>query len=113
MNFPIRFKKQPCQPGDQCDYCQAKPNSPEFVSLALGVMQDYAAASVVDLAHTSVLMGLDWQGSSDKQGCGFQVVDDTVDGQCVLNFCSPDCLRRFLNGCVDHLESLIQNTKQQ
>ena len=112
MRYPIKFKGRQCLPGNKCDYCHAKPTSPEFVSLAVGVTQDYAKSSAVDLSHTFVSMQLDWQGSSENQGIGFGVVD-AVGGGCVLNFCSTDCMRLFLNACVDHLEQLIQKTKQK
>ena len=60
-------------------------------------------------------MSLGWHEPKEIRpaGTGFQVVADTVEGQCVLNFCSTHCLRAFLNACVDHLEKLIEEAKSE
>ena len=80
----------------------------EFVSFSFGEQQDYAKDDTLDLSNVEIGMGLDWQGSDPNIGTGFQVVKGTAYCQCVFNFCSTACLRRFMNTMVDELESLVE-----
>ena len=41
------------------------------------------------------------------------IVRDSTAGQYDLYFCSPTCLRRFLNACVDELEDRIRATNRR
>ena len=40
------------------------------------------------------------------------VIEDVRGGQADLAFCSTQCLRQFLNHCVDELERLVEKDKQ-
>jgi hypothetical protein len=111
--FPISFRGDTWLHSEQCDWCAKNSTSPEFVSLAIGANQDYGKDEVVDLSDTEATMALGWHNEADNEGTGFEVLADTVEGQACLNFCSPACLRKFLNSCVDHLESRIEKIKSE
>ncbi|MEW6753941.1 MAG: hypothetical protein AB1505_23615 [Candidatus Latescibacterota bacterium] len=56
-------------------------------------------------------LSLTWHGAHDggsgahrDADCTVYVVDEARGGQGELYFCSTDCLRQFLNRCVDELE---------
>ncbi len=59
-------------------------------------------------------LALHWHGAHDG-GIGrhrdryvvVEIVRDSRAGQYDLCFCSPQCLRAFLNACVDELEARI------
>ena len=63
-------------------------------------------------------LSLQWHGADAENGgigenpdtqADYEVVDTQFKGQYELYFCSTDCLRNFLNACVDELESKIQD----
>ena len=85
----------------------------EFVSFHFGEQQDYAKDDTVDLSEVEIGLGFDWQSSNPKVGTGFQVVEGTVHCQCVFNFCSTECLRKFMNSMVDNLEGLMKREQAQ
>jgi hypothetical protein len=70
------------------------------------------------ISHRSnPFLNLGWHGAdSDEGGIGeypdtsaeHQVIEHDFEGQFEFYFCSTDCLRRFLNECVDDLEKKIQ-----
>jgi len=85
--------------------------SGEFVSFSIGEDQDYAEDNTVDVSDVEIGMGFNWQSSRPDMGTGFRVIEGTAHCQCVFNFCSTTCLRRFMNSMVDQLEELIQKEK--
>lgn len=113
MKFPIDFHKNTylANNANTCDCCRKKMPQTEFVSLGVGVMQDYAKEHILDLSETEVHFGFSWQGPSDLIGTGFEVVSNSAEGQCSFGFCSTACLREFLNSCVDHLEKQIEKAR--
>ncbi|MCD4781198.1 MAG: hypothetical protein K8S27_11725 [Candidatus Omnitrophica bacterium] len=63
-----------------------------------------------------------WHGAhKDEGGLGIHpdteghimVANDVVGGQYSIYFCSPTCLRAFLNSCVDKLEQQIEQSKDK
>jgi len=57
---------------------------------------------------------LTWHGAHDggegedrEIGCMLDVVRDIRGGQAEMYFCSTECLRQFLNYCVDELERKV------
>jgi len=59
-------------------------------------------------------LALQWHGAHDggrgRHRDSYVIVDvvrDSRAGQYDLYFCSPRCLRAFLNACVDELEARI------
>lgn len=63
-----------------------------------------------------------WHGAhKDEGGVGLHpdtmghivIAKDVVGGQYCVYFCSPACLRAFLNSCVDELEKQIESAKNQ
>lgn len=93
-----------------------KPNS--FATLSCGaVLYDYEdqyAAGVSD--DLEGYLEINWHGAHSEEG-GIGKNPDTsvsvplkkgvVGGQMGINFCSTECLRAFLNSCVDELEKRI------
>jgi hypothetical protein len=113
MKFPVNFHRNTYLASNSCDYCRGKMPAKEFVTLCVGVTQDYAKDNLVDLSETEVCFDLGWQGPSDEIGTGFQVVSNSSEGQSVFNFCSTACLRAFLNSCVDHLETQMEKSQSK
>ena len=113
MNFPINFKKDTWLHNSGCDFCGTIMAIGEFVSFHFGEQQDYAKSDTVDLSDVEIGMGFDWQSSVPNVGTGFQVVEGTVHCQCVFNFCSTKCLRKFMNSMVDELERLMEKVQAQ
>lgn len=113
MKFPINFKKDTWLHNSGCDFCGTPMPTGEFVSFHFGGQQDYAKDGTLDLSNVEIGMGLDWQGSDPKIGTGLQVVKGTVHCQCVFNFCSTACLRKFMNRMVDELERLMEKNQSQ
>jgi hypothetical protein len=52
------------------------------------------------------------QGKDDDVFCGVDIIRDAIGGQADLYFCSTECLRKFLNACVDELEGKIAKANQ-
>ena len=64
-------------------------------------------------------LALHWHGAHDggkgQDGDIFRGVDiirDVFGGQADLYFCSTECLRKFLNACVDELEKKMAEARQ-
>ena len=113
MDYPISFNHDSTTNTGRCEVCSNAIGEFDVVFLTVGATQDYGKDDVVDLGKTEVLFDFAWEGTEQHQGCGYNVVADADDGQCTFHFCSTDCLRRFLNGCVDHLEHQIQQSKSR
>ena len=50
-------------------------------------------------------------GKDPDTGGYLEIVNDVIGGQFGLYFCSTECLRAFLNSCVDELEQRIAQDK--
>ena len=48
------------------------------------------------------------QGENTPSG-SVRIADDTANGQFEYYFCSTECLRGFLNSCVDELERVVRD----
>jgi hypothetical protein len=119
------------RPSGACDYCE-KPNVGEphsFVTLngggllkkwrLIGRKSDYSTSEKVE-----GFLSLGWHGADSEAGglgdypdtsAQHEIATNDFEGQFEFYFCSTDCLRRFLNRCVDDLEQKIQEAvaKQQ
>jgi len=51
------------------------------------------------------------QGVDPEIGCAVDIIQDAQGGQGTLYFCSTQCLRTFLNYCVDELEQRIKKER--
>lgn len=62
---------------------------------------------------------IDWEANKSEienqtSSCvEFEIARDVKKGQFHLLFCSTSCLRKFLNTCVDDLESKINEAKKK
>ena len=113
MRFPINFKKDTWLNNSGCDLCGKPMTTGEFVSFHVGEQQDYARDDTFDLSDVEIGMGFDWQSSDQNVGTGFQAIEQTAHCQCVFNFCSTECLRKFMNSMVDELETLMKKEQSQ
>jgi len=50
------------------------------------------------------------QGKDSEATGHTEIVKDVIGGQFDLYFCSTDCLRSFLNACIDDLEQKIKES---
>ena len=64
-------------------------------------------------------LALHWHGAHNggkgQHGdvfCGVDIIRDAFGGQADLYFCSTECLRKFLNACVDELAGKIAKANQ-
>ena len=118
MEFPtIKGEVDPYFEKRECRICGVtglhEPNS--FAILEAGSMKQHGkmtAPAFDNLAWLS--MGFhgahtDSGGTGDRPDSGgyIKVVEDAPMGQFAIYFCSTDCLRSFLNKCVDALEKEI------
>jgi hypothetical protein len=76
------------------------------------------AASLSD--RLEGFLSIHWHGAHDggegiypEVGVVVDVVRDSKMGQFDLCFCSPACLRVFLNSCVDEFESRLERVAQK
>jgi hypothetical protein len=119
MRFPVAEGSHWSFPTDfVCPMCQSKRvgEPHEFVGLSGG-----AASEASDCAEGFLAIYLHpregppfgpdavaGQAASETEGAELEIVRDTHVGQFDLYFCSTDCLRRFLNECVDELERSLR-----
>ena len=52
------------------------------------------------------------QGKDADVFCGVDIIRDAIGGQADLYFCSTECLRKFLNACVDELERKVAEARR-
>ena len=119
MEFPtIKGDSDPHFDKRECRVCGAsglhEPNS--FAMLEAGAMEQHGNVAGPAFDHIAWL-SLGWHGAhSDMSGDGklpdtggrVKIVEDAPSGQFTIYFCSTECLRSFLNQCVDELESRIK-----
>lgn len=106
----------PSPPEYSCPACGLgnvnEPNS--FVALAGGCYRNQKAGSPKADGQTDAFLSIWWHGAHDG-GVGVheghealvRVADNVSAGQFSFYFCSPACLRIFLNRLVDDLEREI------
>ena len=119
MEFPtIKGESDPHFDKRECRVCGARglhePNS--FATLEAGAMEKVGNVAAAAFDHLAWLP-MSWHGAhTDLDGDGklpdtgghLKIVDDCPSGQFAIYFCSTDCLRTFLNECVDALEKKIR-----
>ena len=116
MRLPLVAKKKSVAPdGNKCPWCgetkHLKANS--FAVLSGGALQpDASGKFTIEDPNLRGWLNLEWQGNqladgTDK-GVGVAVAHEVAGGQFHLNFCGTECLRAFLNYCVDELEQKIR-----
>ncbi len=87
--------------------------------LAGGALLKKSLRSAVPDSRLTGFLHLCWHGGHDG-GTGIQrnahgmvdIVRDSRGGQFDLYFCSPRCLRGFLNVCVDQLEAEMRRSRR-
>ena len=123
IQFPILTGEQIIYPQEaSCPWCkQNKVLEPHSMAIlnAGALAPDGENFQMFDKAAT--FFSLIWHGAhSDMNGLGrdpnlyaeVKIVDTVSIGQFDFYFCSTECLRHFLNHCVDELERQIEQARQ-
>ena len=118
MEFPtIKGESDPHFERRECRVCGAsglhEPNS--FAILEAGSMQKLGNTAAPTFDHVAWLSMAFHGAHTDSGGVGKQpdsgghitIVEDAPMGQFAIYFCSTECLRSFMNKCVDALEEEI------
>jgi hypothetical protein len=123
LHFPIiqddatSYPKEPL-----CPWCKKQkvlePHS--FAVLGGGALLKSGDGASGPSSELEGFLHFSWHGAHDggqgrdpgAYGCT-EVVRDVIGGQFDLYFCSTDCLRSFLNACVDDLEQKIRKSMLQ
>lgn len=97
----------------RCRFCN-KEVSGECTHFSFGAYQDWDRdeKDLVNPEILSVSCTMSWQ-PPETPGAGISLVNDIPDEGISMNFCSPNCLRKFLNHCVDELEKEIQAERKE
>lgn len=120
IKLPIVLKK-PCitfPAGPMCPWCGrnriGEPHS--MAILNAGSLRPTGEDSATMASDNLAFFALHWHGAHTEDGgtgihpdtgAMVDIVQTEVGGQFDLDFCSPACLRAFLNHCVDELERAI------
>lgn len=121
IKLPVVKGKQVVFPKNHiCPWCRDKKlsDSPSMAILNAGAMRPTQPECYEMAKDDAAFMTLVWHGdatpANPRRHGEFATVDiaDLVNtGQFDLYFCSTDCLRNFLNYCVDELERRIESAK--
>jgi len=115
LKLPIIKDEETYWPSEPtCPICK-KRNVLEPHSMAvLGVgalLMDRKNDSGGPSSDMDAFFHLTWHGAHDggegedrEIGCMLDIIKDIRGGQAEMYFCSTECLRQFLNFCVDELE---------
>lgn len=83
------------------------------------MLMDRARDSGTPSNNLDGFLEIHWHGAHDggqgKDGdvfCGVDIIRDAIGGQADLYFCSTECLRKFLNTCVDELERKVAEARR-
>lgn len=107
-----------------CPVCKAEkvlePHSMAIVNLGAMLMTNRETGSGMMSDDLDGFLRFAWHGAHDG-GLGrdpgieahVEIVQDARGGQADLYFCSTECLRKFLNACVDELERRIAEAKNR
>ena len=119
LAFPVMSKGSPYFPTDgRCPWCNNNSvNEPHSMAIlnggALMMNADRTCGEMDD--RLDGFLSLIWHGAHGSgtgifpgKGAMVRVADNCAGGQFEMYFCSTDCLRGFLNHCVDKLEDSIR-----
>lgn len=113
--FPTMNDKFPYYPTDGvCPWCGVgrvnEPNSMAILNGGALMMSEDRTCGGMD-ARLDGFLSLIWHGAHgggegefSERGGMVRIADDCPGGQFEIYFCSTDCLRAYLNHCVDRLE---------
>jgi hypothetical protein len=113
--FPRMNRDHPYYPTDGvCPWCKTgKVNEPHSMAILNGgamLMNDDRTCGGMD-GRLDGFLSLIWHGAHSGGEGDFpeasgmvSIADDCGGGQFEMYFCSTDCLRAYLNHCVDRLE---------
>ena len=125
FRFPVVTKKKTSFPGPPvCPVCKktkvCEPYS--FTTLIGGACLQDRKGDPKDLdQRLEGFLSIDHHGKHDalppygeiELGAIVDIAKDTVGGQFDLYFCSPKCLRRFLNSAIDELEHRLKEQRRR
>lgn len=119
IKFPVCFEGHAEFPREStlCPCCQRNDISETNSFVAIGggcYFESISQSNPTPDSKRDAYFDLWWHGAHDG-GVGIHpelnarliVADDVKRGQFSIRFCSPDCLRKFLNFLVDELETAI------
>lgn len=117
LSFPVMDKQNPYSPTNGlCPWCgTGKVNEPHSMAIlnggALTMSPDRTCGEMDD--KLDGFLSLLWHGAHDggtgdypNMGGVVRIADNCRGGQFEMYFCSTNCLRGFLNHCVDKLEEV-------
>jgi hypothetical protein len=109
IKFPVVKGKRVVFPTDHvCPWCQKRKlgEPPGMAILNAGAMRPTAPECYTMADDDAAFMTLIWHSNdpSNYDDASFEIAELVDTGQFELYFCSTDCLRSFLNHCVDELE---------
>ncbi len=114
IKFPVLKGKHVVFPRDHiCPWCRKKKlsDSDGMAILNAGAMRPIAPQCYAMADDDVAFMSLVWHGNDSpanshtrNEFATVEIADLVDSGQFEFYFCSTDCLRAFLNYCVDELE---------
>jgi len=127
ISFPVIKGKTTHFPDKPlCPICEKnkvlEPHSMAILTACASLMDRKKKCSIHDSRIDALELGFDltWHGAHDAgQGDDrdmyetLYIFKDTQGGQGELYFCSTQCLRTFLNACVDKLEDKIKRARKK
>jgi len=123
LKFPVAKGRNIFFPNKAlCPMCKTakvlEPHSMAIVNLGALLMTNRKTRSGSMSDDLDGFLRFSWHGAHNGgkgRDAGIQVsvdiVEDTRGGQADLYFCSTECLRQFLNECVDELERRIEKAR--
>lgn len=123
MKFPLIENAGAFYPKEAiCPWCKKskvfEPHS--FAVIGGGALLQGRGGSAGPSEKMEGFLHLSWHGAHTEEG-GYgkdpdsggmvEIVKDVKGGQFDIYFCSTECLRGFLNHCVDNLEEQINSSK--
>ena len=109
IKFPVVKGKQVVFSKDHlCPWCRKRKltDPPGAAILNAGAMRPTKPEYYEMAQDDAAFMALIWHSndSANYDDASIEIAELVDSGQFDLNFCSTDCLRAFLNYCVDELE---------
>jgi hypothetical protein len=117
IKFPVVKGKQVVFPKNHlCPWCRKRKlgEPPGAAILNAGAMRPTKPECYEMAQDDAAFMTLIWHSNDPKNydDASIEIAELVDSGQFDLNFCSTDCLRAFLNYCVDELEQRRKRHKQ-
>ena len=117
IRFPVVKGNQVVFPKDDlCPWCRKRKltNPPGAAILNAGAMRLTKPECYEMAQGDAAFMALIWHSNdpTNYDDASVEIAELVDTGQFDLNFCSTDCLRAFLNYCVDELERRRKSRKQ-